>query len=383
MASAPRPFRVDIPGTVLDDLRSRQGRVRLAADPVEAAPGDLGIDPAFLSETVTYWRDSYDWRAAEARLNAYPQFIADVVVGDATVPVHFYHVSSENPAALPLVLIHGWPGSIVEYLDLIEPLSKRFHVVVPSLPGFGFSGRPPRVLGPRAIAEVLHSLMTDVLGYPRYGAQGGDWGSMIATWMALEHGEAVAGIHLHMVGVRPAIGEGDPPLDADEKAWLKTAVPMMRLGRGYREQQATRPTTLGHLLMDSPAGLAGWILDKFDAWSDPRPGGLWQRFDRDAALTNVMLYWLTGNADDALWIYYGAREDGSISFPPGRHVEVPAAIAAMPYDLVPPPPRQWAARGYTIARWTDMPAGGHFATLEQPAALLEDIGAFFGTLSSA
>lgn len=373
-----------MPDAALDDLATRLSLSRFATDPKNAPAGALGADPAFLAETVDYWRSGYDWRAAEARLNAWPQFRARVTAGGHACDIHFYHVPCANPDASPLILIHGWPGSVIEYLDLIEPLSKQFHVVVPSLPGYAFSGRPADVLGPRAIAGLLHTLMTDVLGYARYGVQGGDWGSIIATWMALEHADAIAGIHLHMVGVKPSIADGDRPFDAEEKAWLKIAAPMMRLGRGYREQQATRPTTLGHLLTDSPSGLAAWILDKFETWSDPRPsqhegGTLWNRFDRDAVLTNVMLYWLSGNADSALWIYYGAREDGSLSFPSGKRVDVPVAVAAMPYDLVPPPPRQWAGRGYNIARWTDMPAGGHFATLEQPAALCADIESFFAS----
>lgn len=380
MAKAPLPFSVDVAQAALDDLKTRLGQPRFAIDPVNAAPGTLGTDPAFLKETVAYWRNDFDWRAAEARLNAHPQFTAPVTAAGRSCDIHFYHVRSANPDALPLILIHGWPGSVVEYLDLIEPLAKHFHIIVPSLPGYGFSGRPADVHGPRAIAGLLHALMTDVLGYERYGAQGGDWGSIIASWMALEHADAVAGLHLHMVGVRPGIADGDRPFDEEEKAWLKQATPMMRLGRGYREQQATRPTTLGHALVDSPSGLAAWILDKFDAWSDPRPGQLWSRFDRDAVLTNIALYWLSGNADAALWIYYGAREDGSLAFPTGTRVEVPTAIAAMPCDLVPPPPRQWAERAYAVVRWTDMPAGGHFATLEAPAALIEDITGFFDGL---
>ncbi len=381
---APRPFTIAIPDEVLDDLRRRLSAVRWPEGPAD--PGwTYGADAGYLRALVGYWRDGYDWRAAEVRLNRLPQFIAEVDGLD----IHFVHERGSGERPLPLILTHGWPGSFVEFEALIEPLAHperyggdpgdAFDVVVPSLPGYAFSGRPRKPMGPRAIARVWHRLMTDVLGYSRFGAQGGDWGSVVSSWLAYDHPGALAGLHLNMVGLRPQLDENSATLMAEEKDWLRRAGKRIRMERGYREVQATRPQTLAVALNDSPAGLAAWIVDKFRAWGDTG-GDVESRFDRDTLLTNVMLYWCLGSADSASWIYYAAREAGDLALPGDARITVPTGVAAFPVDLVPPPPRSYAERAYEVVRWSEMPAGGHFAALEEPVRLIDDIRAFFRPL---
>lgn len=383
-AMSPTPFRIDIPEEMLTDLRRRLDAVRMPAAP----PGSgwtYGTDADYLRALIDYWRDVYDWRAVEAHLNRLPHYRAEI----DGLPIHFVHERGSGARPLPLILTHGWPGSFIEFDALVDPLAHperhggdpadAFDVVVPSLPGYAFSGRPDRPVGPRAIGRMWHRLMTDVLGYERFGAQGGDWGSMVSTWLAYDQPGALAGLHLNMVGVRPPLGEGAPPLDTEEQAWMRAATGRMRMERGYREIQATRPQTLAVALADSPVGLASWIVDKFHAWGDTG-GDVESRFPRDTLLTNVMLYWCTGTADSASWIYYAAREQGDLVLPTDGRVTVPTGVAAFPVDLIPPPPRQYAERAYDVVRWTDMPAGGHFAALEEPERLIEDIRAFFRPL---
>jgi len=381
---APRPFTIAIPEEVLDELRRRLDGVRWPEAP-GGSGWTYGAEAGYLRTLVDYWRDGYDWRAAEAHLNRLPQFTAEVDGLD----IHFVHERGSGDRSLPLVLTHGWPGSFMEFDALVEPLAHperhgadpgdAFDVVVPSLPGYAFSGRPRKPMGPRAIARLWHRLMTDVLGYDRFGAQGGDWGSVVSSWLAYDHPGALAGLHLNMVGLRPELDENSAPLSAEEKDWLRRAGKRMRMERGYREVQATRPQTLAVALNDSPAGLAAWIVDKFRAWGDTG-GDLESRFDRDTLLTNLMLYWCTGTVDSASWIYYAAREAGDLSLPGDARITVPTGVAAFPVDLVPPPPRSYAERAYAVARWTEMPEGGHFAALEEPARLIEDIRAFFRPL---
>jgi microsomal epoxide hydrolase len=380
----PTPFEIAIPDAQLSDLEARLARTRWPQPP-RAAAWTYGTDLDYMRALVDHWRGKYDWRAAERRLNSFANYRAEI----DGLAIHFIHERGSGNKALPLLLSHGWPGSVVEFLDVIEPLAHperfggdpadAFDVVAPSLPGYGFSDRPETPIGTRTIAGIFHRLMSETLGYARYGTQGGDWGSMIASWQGVDHAAAVTGVHLNMVGLRPHIGEGDPPLSEAERTWLAGAAPRMRMERGYREIQATRPQTLGFGLSDSPVGLAAWIVDKFRAWGDTG-GNIAARFTPDLLLTNIMLYWLTGTADSATWIYYASRADGSLSLGPGERVTAPTGIAAFPVDLVPPPPRIWAERAYNVVHWTDMPAGGHFAALEEGERLVEDIRAFFKPL---
>jgi len=309
------------------------------------------------------------------------------------------------PRPLPLVITHGWPGSIVEFLQIIEPLAHperhggdpldAFDVIVPSLPGYGFSGPPIREdgsigpIGPRAIAGLWHRLVHESLNYRRsYGVQGGDWGAVVSSWLAFDHPvteekddwkSGVVGLHLNMVGLRPGIDPRKAELSAAEKAWLDTMRGELDDKTAYQRIQATRPQTLGVALGDSPVGLAAWIVEKFQAWSDCNGRPL-DRFSMDLLLDNVMVYWLTGTAGTATWLYRGVSQQKPRGLPEGQRVETPTAFAAFPADLVPPPPKEWLERAYNLRRHTLMPRGGHFAALEEPQLLIDDIRAFFRPL---
>jgi pimeloyl-ACP methyl ester carboxylesterase len=377
--TAPEPFRIHVPDEVLADLRSRLDRVRWP-DQVPDGGWQYGTDLAYMKQLVEHWRDRYDWRAHEARLNAMPQFT--VPIGD--VPLHFIRVEGVGPRPLPLLLSHGWPGSIWEFHELIPRLTDpgshgadpadAFTVVAPSLPGYGFSFRPgqPR-LGIAEIADVFARLMTEVLGYPRFGAQGGDWGAFITARLGFAYPERLAGIHVTLLGARrdrAATGEPTP----EEKVYLDQLARWEREETGYQWIQGTKPQTLAYGLTDSPVGLAAWIVEKFRSWSDCG-GDVERRFSKDSLLTNIMLYWITGAINSSFWPYY-ARRHAPWPLPADRRIEVPTAYAVFPREIL-HPPRAWAERAYNIRRWTVMPAGGHFAALEEPAALAADIRAFF------
>lgn len=378
----PRPFQVDVPDAVLSDLRDRLARTRWP-DEVPGGGWTYGTDLTYLRELAEYWCDSYDWRAQEAALNALPQYIAPA----GGIDVHFAHVPGVGPDPLPLLLPHGWPGSFWEFHRIIPLLSDpasyggdpadAFTVVAPSLPGYGFSFRPgqPR-FGIPEIADVLAEVMTDVLGYRRFAVQGGDWGSGVAGRLALQYPERVVGIHLNLLFANPEnlpLGDDDPEQDAylDRlRAWRVEEA-------GYQAIQGTRPQTLAYGLTDSPVGLLAWIVEKFRAWSDCH-GDVESVFPRDLLLTNVMLYWVTGAIGASFWPYY-ARTHGTPVVARGERVTAPVAHAAFPAEIY-RPPRAVAEKMYNITRWTDMTAGGHFAALEQPAALAEDVRAFFRDL---
>jgi pimeloyl-ACP methyl ester carboxylesterase len=374
---AVKPFRIEVPQADLDDLRDRLARTRWP-DELPGVGWDLGVPMFYLKDLAAYWQDGYDWRTHEAELNAHPQFTT-AVDGQR---IHFLHVRSPEPGARPLVLTHGWPGSVVEMLDVIGPLTDpaahggdpadAFHVVVPSLPGYGFSG-PTAERGwdvPR-IAGAFLTVM-DRLGYDRFGAQGGDWGSPVSRQLGLAAPDRVIGVHLNMLITIPS---GDP----DEAAAL-TADDYGRLARlghydaqlgGYMKLQSTRPQTLAYALTDSPVGQLAWIVEKFKEWtdSDTVPE---DAVTRDRILTNVMLYWLTGTAGSSARLYF---ESGA-TFADRTRLEVPTGVAVFPRDIA-PPVRRLAERDNNIVHWTEMDRGGHFAALEQPGLLVDDVRAFF------
>jgi pimeloyl-ACP methyl ester carboxylesterase len=379
---APEPFRIHVPDAVLADLRERLTRVRWP-DQVSGGGWQYGTDLQYMKQLVDYWRDRYDWRVHEARLNAMPQFT--VPIGD--VGLHFIRVEGVGPKPLPLLLSHGWPGSIWEFHQLIPLLADpgahgadpadAFTVVAPSLPGYTFSFRPdqPR-LGIAEIADVFARLMTDVLGHDRFGAQGGDWGAFITSRLGLVYPDRVAGIHVTLLGVRRDLAAPADPTD-EEKAYLEELRRWEREETGYQWIQGTKPQTLAYGLTDSPVGLAAWIVEKFRTWSDSG-GDIERRFSKDVLLTNIMLYWITGAINSSFWPYF-ARRHGPWPLPDNQRIEVPTAYASFPREIL-HPPRAWAERAYNIRRWTPMPAGGHFAALEEPAALAADIRAFFREL---
>ena len=382
MTAAAEPFRVDVADATLADLRERLARTRWP-DQIEGYGWRQGAELGAVRSYAAYWTDGYDWRSAEAGLNRFHHFTAPA----SGLRIHFIHERSPHDGATPLLIQHGWPGSFFEFHKIVDMLTRperhggdpgdAFHVVAPSLPGFAFS-QAPREPGmhPGAIGELIHELMYDVLGYERYGVQGGDWGALVASAMALRHPESVVGLHLNMQGYRAKTGAGARPLDDEEKAWLAKARAVFAEDMAYFAIQGTRPTSLGYGLHDSPAGLLGWFLEKFTAWTDS-DGVLENAITRDEFLTNLMLYWVTGSIASAARIYYEhIHTGGRGTLAAGERIEVPTAMAVFPREIL-VGPRQWVERAYNIVRWTEMPRGGHFAAFEQPELLAADIRAFF------
>jgi microsomal epoxide hydrolase len=342
-----------------------------------------GSNLDYMKELCTYWVNEFDWRKHEALINHFPHYTAEV----DGIDLHFIHEKGSGTAPMPLIISHGWPGSVVEFLDIIEPLAHperfggsaddAFDIIVPSLPGFGFSGRPPRPIGPRKMAGMFDTLMTDVLGYDNYLAQGGDWGGAISSWLGYDHAPACRAIHINIMTMRHA----DGPKGPEEEAWAVEFEREQMMENGYRTQQATKPQTLSYAMMDSPVGVAAWLIEKFNSWSDTDGDNIESVHSKDSLLTNIMVYLVTGTFNSASWIYYGRREEGGrLLSPEGKRVEVPTAVALFPAELLSWPPRSYVERVYNISRWTEMPRGGHFAALEQPDLLVEDIRTFARTL---
>jgi microsomal epoxide hydrolase len=381
MSEATPPFRIDVPDVVLNDLRERLARTRLP-DQIDGAGWEYGTELGYLRELVAYWRDKFDWRAQEAALNRFAQFRTEL----DGVRLHFLHVRSPHPGAFPLLITHGWPGSIFEFHKVIGPLvdppahggeaRDAFHVVCPSIPGYGFS-EPPRTRGwdARRMAEINAKLMAR-LGYARYGAQGGDWGAIISTQNAQVDPEHCAAIHLNMVVALPPPGAGDPTagLSAVEKQAVADLFAFQKNETGYQAIQGTKPQTLGYGLNDSPAGLAAWIVEKFRTWSDCG-GDVERRFTRDELLTNVTIYWVSHSITSSTRLYYETMKSGRFGPVSGR-IEQPTGCAIFPKELY-RAPRAWAERVYNVQQWTVMPSGGHFAALEEPKLLVDDVRSFF------
>ncbi len=369
MALTVEPFRPEVPDATLADLRTRLERTRLP-NQVEGVGWGQGTERGVLIELLDRWRDGYDWRRVEAELQGYPHVRA-VVDGQ---PLHALHARSKDPDALPLLLVHGWPGSIVEFLDALPALVETFHVVAPSLPGYGFSGpTTERGWHPRRIADACVELM-GALGYERFGAQGGDWGSVVTSNVADLAPERVAGLHLNFVLVpRP---DPPPPLTPDEAEGLEALRAFRADGAGYQEIQGTRPQTLGYALEDSPSGLCAWIVEKFRAWSDG--DDLLATFAADRLLDNVTLYWVTGTATSSTRLYWEMRRAGRAALPQAR-IEVPTGIANYPGE-VSRMPRSWVEARYRVTHWVDQPRGGHFAAMQVPDLFVDDVRAFFAPL---
>jgi len=372
------PFEVVIPDDDVDDLRRRLATTRWP-DPAPAAEWEQGTDLAYLRELVDYWRADFDWRAQERRLNGLDHFLTEI---DGQ-RVHFVHARSRHPAALPLVLSHGWPGSFVEFLDVFGPLTDppdpadAFHVVAPSLPGYGLSA-PLSGPGwhPRRIAEAFTALMAG-LGYTRYGVQGGDWGSVVSQNMADLAPDRVAGLHVNFVSVSRPRDDRDRELDPEEKASMDRLAAFQATGTGYSAIQSTKPQTLGYALDDSPTGLAAWIVEKFRAWSDCG-GDVERSFTKDQLLTNVALYWFTRTATSSARLYYEMRLAGRAALPRAR-VDVPTGVANYPGEIG-RVPRRWVEHRYRVTHWVEQPMGGHFAAMEVPDLFVDDVRSFFRTV---
>jgi len=377
-----RSFQINVPDETLEHIRAR-----VAAYPWHEMPDDggwqYGANLDYMKELSAYWVEAFDWRKQESAINRFSHFLAPV----DGIDIHFIHEKGSGPAPMPLVISHGWPGSIVEFLDIIEPLAHperfggnvedAFDVIAPSLPGFGFSGKPRRPIGPRRMATLFDGLMTDVLGYDRYLAQGGDWGGAISSWLGYDHAPACCGIHINILTMR----HPDGPKDPDEEAWAERFRREQMMEEGYRTQQATKPQTLSYAMMDSPVGVAAWIVEKFNGWSDTKGDEIESVYTKDELLTNIMVYIATRTFNTASWIYYGRRlEGGRVLSPEGQRVEVPTGCALFPAELLAWPPRSYVERIYNVTQWTEMPRGGHFAALEQPDLLIEDVRNFARSL---
>jgi pimeloyl-ACP methyl ester carboxylesterase len=375
-------FRVAVPEETLEDLWERLRRTRYP-NQIQGVGWDQGTELSYLQELVGYWMDGFDWRAQESRINGLEQFMTTI----DDQPIHFIHVRSPEAGALPLVLSHGWPGSVVEFLDAIGPLTDpaahggdptdAFDVVVPSLPGYGFSG-PTTAPGwhPRRMASAFAVLMGE-LGYDHYGAQGGDWGSIVSANLADVDRAHVIGLHLNFVAVGAPEGDDPAALSPDDQRALAAMREWRRTGAGYQEIQGTKPQSLGYGLQDSPAGLAAWIVEKFRAWSDCH-GDVETSFTKDQLLTNVMVYWVTGTATSSTRLYYEMRSAGRAAVP-ARHIECPTGVANYPGEIT-RVPRHWVEARYNLTHWTDMARGGHFAAMEVPDLFVDDVRAFFRPL---
>ncbi len=376
------PFRTQVPESALEDLRDRLRRTRW---PEDETVGDWsqGVPAAYLRELCSYWAETYDWRAAEFRLNAIPQFKTEI----DGLGIHYLHARSPHPGALPLILSHGWPGSVFEFLEVIGPLTDpvahggdaadAFHVVVPSLPGYGFSDKPARAgWSIQRIADAWIHLM-DGLGYERYGAQGGDWGTSITTLMGRTAPGRLTGIHLN-----PPLAAPDPAtfddLTASERKSLDDLERAKADGSGYAIQQATRPQTIGYALSDSPVALCAWIVEKFQAWTDC-DGHPENALSRDAMLDDITLYWLTGTGASSARLYWESFAEVSSWFSDSTvdTIAVPAGCSIFPRET-PRPSRRWAERRFTDIRyWNELERGGHFAAFEQPGVFTEEVRSFF------
>ena len=380
------PFSIRIEAEILSDLRTRIRNTRWP----DQAPGqawEQGTDLEYLKSLLAYWADEFDWYAQERLLNTAHQFRAKL----DDVHIHFVHERAKRGHGIPLILTHGWPSTFAELLPLVPFLTDpgahgiegpAFDVVIPSLPGYGFSDRPTQVgVNYQHVAGLWHRLMHG-LGYERYGAQGGDFGAGVTTFMALSDPASMIGVHLSNLEIAPYSGPGSRPLSAAERAYLERNAAFWHEEVGYKAIQSTKPQTLAYGLNDSPAGLAAWILEKWRAWADSR-GNLNERFSRDFLLTTVTLYWVTQTIASSMRDYFdNDNKRFRITLGPQDLVKVPTGIAVFANTFVDEgtPPREWAERLYNVRRWTPMPRGGHFAPAEEPELLARDIAAFFGGL---
>lgn len=377
---APRPFEIHVPDAVLTDLQERLARTRWPEDNLSEG-WDYGANLAYMKEVVEYWRTAFDWRVQERELNKYPQFVSTV----DGVDFHYYHVRGKGAPGVqpfPLLLVHGWPGSVFEFHHLIGPLTDptahggdaadAFDVVVPALPGYGWSGKPKeRGWGPSRTAAAFNKLMTEELGYQRYGTQGGDWGGIITANMAANFSQHIAGAHLNFVIAIPPSNPGEA-----DKPYLEERQRFQAEETAYSQLHGTKPMSLAIAQSDSPAGIAAWIIEKFRTWSDC-DGDIESVYSKDQLLTNIMFYWATNSSDSASRMYYESRRDqGAFGW---SRIEVPVGVASFPKEIY-RPPRSWCEPRMNITRWTEFDRGGHFAAMERPEELVADMRAFFRTV---
>ena len=339
----------------------------------------LGTKPSILKELCDYWIGNYNWEIAQNKLNKFNHY--KCLVDD--IKIHLIH-EKKNDNSIPLLMLHGWPGSISEFYKIIPKLMQNdedlsLNVIAPSLPGFGFSDASSSPIGPRKMAYYINKLMTENLGYKYYYVQGGDWGSYIAGWLGFDYPKNCNGIHINMMGFRHINGV----INDDEKKWEKLFEKTISPQKGYMTQKATKPITLAYSMIDNPVGVAAWIIEKFHGWADLKNNDLFETFSKDELITNIMIYLLTNSFETASWIYHGRQnEGGRILSNDAKKVEVPTACAIFPKEFLIWPPKSYVERLYNIFQWTNMPRGGHFAALEEPDLLANDVKKFIKNLKS-
>ena len=377
-----KPFKLNIPEKTLQEIYTKVKNYPWHEMP-EDGGWKYGTNLEYMKELSSYWVKDFNWRKHETEINKFSNFTT--VVDD--IEIHFIYEKGSGSNPTPLLLMHGWPGSIVEFLHIIEKLAHpekfggniedAFDVIAPSLPGFGFSGKPSKPIGPRKMAAILNKLMTEKLEYKIYLAQGGDWGATIANWIGYDHSKSCKAIHINCLTMR----HPDGPQTKQEEEWQQRFNKDQTMQDGYRTQQATKPQTLSYGMMDSPVGIAAWIIEKMYSWSDLKDNNIESVYSKDTLLTNIMVYVVTKTFNTSTWIYYGRREEGGRFFPKEfKRIKIPTAVAIFPAEMSEWPPRSYVDRMFNITQWTEMPSGGHFAALEEPELLVNDLVRFSRTV---
>jgi len=377
-----KSFKLNVSDNILKEIN-----LKVKNYPWHEMPDDggweYGTNLDYMKEISDYWVNKFNWKKHETEINKFSNYTTDV----DGIKIHYILEKGSGSKAMPLLLMHGWPGSIVEFLHIIEKLAHpekfggkeedAFDVIIPSLPGFGFSGRPTRPIGPRKMSEILNNLMVKNLGYKNYLAQGGDWGATICNWLAYDHSKTCKAIHINCLTMRLP----DGPQTQEEKDWQNKFDKDQIMQDGYRTQQATKPQTLSYSMMDSPVGIAAWILEKMYFWSDLKNKDLESIYSKDILLANIMVYIITKTFNTASWIYYGRREEGGRFFPKNfTQIKTPTGIAMFPAEMSEWPPKSYLDRIFNIKQLTKMPKGGHFAAMEQPDFLIQDVVKFARTI---
>ena len=377
-----KPFKVQINKNIIKEIKYKVKNFPWHEMP-DKGGWEYGSNLDYMKEISKYWVSDFDWQKYENKINNFSNFTTQV----DSIGIHFIKEKGSGINPKPLLLMHGWPGSIVEFLEIIEKLAHpekfggnvedAFDVITPSLPGFGFSGRPSNPIGPSKMSKILYSLMVKKLGYKNYFAQGGDWGATICNWLAYDHSKNCKAIHINCLTMR--LSEG--PINQEEKDWQIKFDSDQIMQDGYRTQQATKPQTLSYAMMDSPVGIAAWIIEKMYEWSDIKNNDIESVYSKDTLLANIMVYIVTKTFNTASWIYFGRREEGGRFFPKNfKKIEVPTGIAVFPAEMSQWPPRSYVDRIFNVKHWTKMKSGGHFASLEKPDLLVDDLRLFFNKI---
>jgi microsomal epoxide hydrolase len=338
----------------------------------------LGVNKQEFKSICDYWATNYNWEEAEKKINQFNHYKAKV----NDLNIHFIYKKGKNKNSIPLLISHGWPGSFLEFYEIIDPLTDpksfgldneiSFDLIIPSIPGFAFSDKPPAPFGPRKIASYYNDLMTKVLNYKSYMAQGGDWGGAISSWLGYDHEKFCKAIHLNIMIMRNKIG----PQTEEEKLWQNKFKKEQIMEEGYRSLQATKPQTLAFAMNENPVGVAAWIFEKFHGWSDLKNKTIFDIYSKDNLLTNIMIYLVTNSFNTASWIYFGRREEGGRAMNIAGKVNTPTGCAVFPKEFLSWPPKSYVERLYNVLHWSEMPSGGHFAAMEEPNLLLNDILSF-------